>query len=90
MNTLDNLSVQLYDEDTLNIDLANEDTFGVSLTSDLSVVVVNDYEQLINLPQINSVVLIGNVLSSQLNIKLSDLTQENYDVLNCGTSTTVI
>lgn len=90
MNTLDNLSVQLYDEDTLNIDLANEDTFGVSLTSDLSVIVVNDYEQLTNLPQINSVVLIGNVLSSQLNIKLSDLTQENYDVLNCGTSTTVI
>lgn len=92
MNALDTLSVQLYDEDTLSVQLAQEDSLNVSLSSDLSVIVSNNYEELLNLPQINSITLLGNILSSQLNIKLSDLVQEagTYTVLNCGTSTEVI
>lgn len=78
--------------DTLSVQLYNEDTLNVGLSSDLSVVVENNYEELVNLPQINSVTLIGNILSSALGIKLSDLIQDEntYTILNCGSSTEVI
>ena len=92
MSITDNLSVQLYTEDELNVNLLTEDSLGVQLTSDLSIISTTNYEELENLPQINSVTLIGNILSSALGIKLSDLVQDEntYTVLNCGTSTTVI
>ncbi len=82
MKLSDTLSVQLYDDDTLN----------VNLSSDLSRIVVNNYEELSNLPQINSITLIGDILSSALGIKLSDLIQDEntFTVLNCGTSTEVV
>lgn len=39
MRTLDELSVQLYGDDTLDIQLTSDDVLGVNLTSDLSYIV---------------------------------------------------
>lgn len=55
--------------DEFEIELIEEDNLDVSLENSVVKVVENDYEKLINQPQINNVTLTGNKSLDDLNIQ---------------------
>ena len=63
------LSINLIEEDILDVTILEETAFSVNLQNDVVDIGTNDYEKLLNKPQINNTELIGNKSLDDLNIQ---------------------